>query len=216
MSRPVRFAALAFSVIAFALAIAPSFLGETRYDASLAVLTATLIALVWYSAFTYRLAQTALAQLRVSERALRLTEEQLRVAGESLKLSLELTTGRNRELRRDFSPHVKRLWKYVESLPEYEPPGGGQIIRRLKERHPPPEDSDLQAFSGAAAKIDALQGNIAIEAETKMRTIGRIVRAASDGTYDSGKFPKDEWIDAVKEARRHLGVLKLFNDEQEK
>ncbi len=51
--RPFVIACVA-SVVSILLAVAPALAGRTSYRADLAVLTATLISLVWYTAFTYQ------------------------------------------------------------------------------------------------------------------------------------------------------------------
>ncbi len=57
------------SVVAVALAFLPALLGETEYDPELAVLTLTLVVVIWYAAFTWVIARHASAQANAAERA---------------------------------------------------------------------------------------------------------------------------------------------------
>lgn len=52
--RPAFYIAWASSCASVLLAAAPALWGQTKYDPTLAVLTATLIALVWYTYFTFK------------------------------------------------------------------------------------------------------------------------------------------------------------------
>lgn len=51
--KPARTVAISASVAALILALLPAAFGATDYDATIAVLTATLIAIVWYTFFTF-------------------------------------------------------------------------------------------------------------------------------------------------------------------
>ena len=52
--RTAFYVACVASIVSVILAIAPAFHGNAQYDPTLAVLTATLISLVWYTYFTYK------------------------------------------------------------------------------------------------------------------------------------------------------------------
>lgn len=80
--RPERLVAWAASVASIALAVAPGLFAwstgsKPRYDPTLAVLTATVIALVWYTCFTYE----SVEHQRITDRA---AKYQIQVAFNSL------------------------------------------------------------------------------------------------------------------------------------
>ena len=52
--RRAFYTAWASSIAAVVFAVAPAFSGSAEYDAALAVLTATLVSLIWYTYFTYQ------------------------------------------------------------------------------------------------------------------------------------------------------------------
>ena len=190
--------AISFTIVAVVLAVAPVFYGRATYEPTLAVLTATLIAVIWYSLFTHQLAESA-------ERQLRVAEEQLRVGEESLRFSREIVLARERRTRRALQSYVRTLSDYLGPLP---PGHHAKILREINQLAPAPSEQQLEKLTDLAADLGAIEDEIAGRARTHLTLLAKVVSDTQRHKYDSGEgFPKDEWTRALDSARDELEKL---------
>lgn len=171
---------LAFSVVAVGLALGHAGPGS-RYDANLAVLTATLVAILWYTCFTYEAVEDARA---LSYRAERASVSTLTILVQQVLDQLEELPklGRNDDAA-DFRIRGTTVWR----------------------------EGDLDQLQRLATYLGPASAERAGHATTSLRWLGERIaevrRVDPAYGYRWQRFPWQPWTDTMERAESDLKAL---------
>ena len=181
---PVLIATL-FTFVAIGLAVAPGLLGKATYHAGLAVLTATLIAVIWYAYFTWQASRTAETVLRDARRASEIDDSR-RLDG--------------------LLAQVRALRKPVDELLNEQQWSDVVLHRAVL-----PAEKELREFVQSAAYFGSRMAGPAHDVERLLRRFSSELEKVRQEDRRSGvayrDFPHEDAREWLTEAGTHLGSV---------